>query len=146
VWSPRECIKKWYVSSSKEDLWPTKFTLELSIMLVLFIGWEQLNSWAPSWILMPKCAKTIISQPPCIWSMQVFHISNHKYTENSLNITSFQMSNWMVGWAQGPLSHEQQKTFYFYKKKHHWGSCKVLHWNGKTLIEVNALTWAPNTT
>ena len=55
----KRCTRKCCVLSSQEDLWPNKFILKVSWMLLWSTRWEQLNSWAPPQILMPKCVNHI---------------------------------------------------------------------------------------
>ena len=51
----------------KKMLWTIKITWNMSEMLVWSTRWEQLNSWEPPQILMPKCAK--LDRLAYVWSM-----------------------------------------------------------------------------
>ena len=53
IWR-RGCTRKCYVLTPKRDSWLIKLTCKVCGMLGWSTTWEQLNSWAPPWVLKPK--------------------------------------------------------------------------------------------
>ena len=107
---------------------------------------EQLNNEAPPQILVPKCGNhnglPTLHLEYARWS----HNSNHIYAKNCLKLVSHPMLN---------LDHQYKHKGFFYMNINIYFTfvkINIINVHAKfvfewpTLIGVNTLTWAPNTT
>ena len=107
---------------------------------------EQLNNEAPPQILVPKCGNhnglPTLHLEYARWS----HNSNHIYAKNRLKLVSHPMLN---------LDHQYKHKGFFYMNINIYFTfvkINIINVHAKfvfewpTLIGVNILTWAPNTT